>query len=335
MATHNALSRFAEHLPPKPYCTDDLTAGLQIRPLKTALERAYIQQNGPGMVWVLVYDIDRACIDPEDWWPVWENAGLPPPNMAAMNRRTKRGHLFYLLAAGVTRTELGHLAPLRYVASIEIAYSVALDADRGYAGLVCKNPFNDRWQVWEIHGIPYTLGELAGYVDLSSKAARAPFDASESFGLGRNCTMFDTGRNWAYRAIREYWAPNGAARWSKAVLGQLQAINGQFPQPLPYSEVKASAKSIANWTWQRMTPGGLQSLIERTHTPEKQAERGRKATNQASAGIASGQARRLSSEQDRATARLMRAQGHTHQTIAQALGVARRTVTDWLANFGR
>ena len=80
-----------------------------------------------------------------------------------------------------------------------------------------------------------------------------------------------------------------------------------------------------------MTPAGLQDLIERTHTPEQQAERGRKASNQVEAGIASGQARKLSSEQDMATARLMRAQGHTQQAIADALGVSLRTVKYWFA----
>ncbi len=318
------LDRFAEHLPRKPYCTDDLTTGLQIRSLKNALQRAYIQPNGPGMIWTMVYDIDHACVNPEDWWPIWETAGLPAPNMAVMNHRTKRGHLIYLLEAGVCRTELAHLKPLRYIASIERAYTVALDADIGYAGLICKNPFNDRWQVWEIHGNPYTLAELAAYVDLTAKAARLPSNASESFGLERNCTMFDTGRKWAYRAIREYWAPNGLDSWSKAVLERLQAINGEFPKPLPFAEVKATAKSITKWTWRNITPAGLQDLIERTHTPEQQAERGRKG------GIASGQVRKLSREQDRATARLMRAQGKSIRSIADALGVPHSTVQGWL-----
>lgn len=324
------LDRFAEHLPHKPYCTDDLTAGLQIRSLKTALQRAYIQHNHPGMIWAMVYDVDRACVNPTDWWPIWESVGLPPPNMAVMNKKTKRGHLIYLLEAGVCRTELAHLKPLRYIASIERAYTAVLGADPGYAGLICKNPFNDRWQVWEIHSNPYTLGDLAAYVDLTAKAARLPSDTSESFGFGRNVTMFHTGRKWAYRAVREYWAPNGLGRWSKAVLERLQAINGEFPQPLPFAEVKATAKSISGWTWRNMTPAGLQDLIERTHTPEKQAERGKRATNQAEAGIASGQARSLSSEQDRATARLMRAQGHTQRAIAAVLGVHRNTVSLWL-----
>jgi lambda repressor-like predicted transcriptional regulator len=329
------LDRFAEHLPHKPYCTDDLTAGLQIRSLKTALQRAYIQHNHPGMIWAMVYDVDRACVNPTDWWPIWESVGLPPPNMAVMNYRTKRGHLIYLLEAGVCRTELAHLKPLRYIASIERVYTAVLGADPGYAGLICKNPFNDRWQVWEIHGNPYTLDDLAAYVDLTAKAARLPSDASESFGLGRNCTMFDDGRFWAYGAVRAYWAPNGLGRWSKAVLERLQAINGEFPQPLPFAEVKATAKSISGWTWRNMTPAGLQDLIERTHTPEQQAERGRKATNQADiaamGGIASGQARKLSREQDRATARLMKAQGLSLREIAKTIGVSHESVRTWCA----
>ncbi|MBN6742749.1 replication initiation protein [Acidithiobacillus sp. MC6.1] len=120
-----ALDRFCEHLPPKPYCTDDLTQGLKIRALKSAIEKSYIQPNGPGMVWVMVKDIDRAVIDPSDWWPVWETAGLglPPPNMAVMNRKTGRGHLIYLLAAGVSKTSAARLAPLRYLSAVDLAYT--------------------------------------------------------------------------------------------------------------------------------------------------------------------------------------------------------------------
>jgi DNA-directed RNA polymerase specialized sigma24 family protein len=112
-------------------------------------------------------------------------------------------------------------------------------------------------------------------------------------------------------------------------------INRQFPEPLPESEVTSTAKSVGTWTWRNITPAGLQALIERTHTPERQAERGRKATNQAQiaalGGIASGQARNLSREQERATARLLRARGYAQQQIADEIGVPRRTVSRWLS----
>jgi hypothetical protein len=36
------LKPFLDHLPGKPYCTDDLSAGLRVLPLKAALGKAYI-----------------------------------------------------------------------------------------------------------------------------------------------------------------------------------------------------------------------------------------------------------------------------------------------------
>jgi DNA-binding NarL/FixJ family response regulator len=127
----------------------------------------------------------------------------------------------------------------------------------------------------------------------------------------------------------------------------------------------STAKSVGTWTWRNITPAGLQALIERTHTPERQAERGKKATNQAQiaalggvasgqvrtpeaqaergrkatnqaqiaslGGIASGEARRLSREQERATARLLRARGYTQQQIADEIGVPQRTISRWLS----
>ena len=326
------LQRFREHLPIKPYCTDDLGAGLRILPLRVALAKAYIQHNHPGMVWVLVFDVDRQVVDPNDFWPVWETSCLPVPNLATLTRSTGRGHLAYFLAAGVCTTSLARLKPMEFLAAIERAYTVALGADAGYAKLVTKNPHSDRWQVWEIHAQPYTLGELAEYVDLT--VHRPLPDASEAYGTGRNVTLFHQARFWAYSAIRDYWAPNGLPKWQKAVLGHVEALNGQFQRPLPHSEVKAIAKSIATWTWKKITPQGLRELIKATHTPEMQRERGKRNTpeQQSAKGRASGASRRASREQERATARLMRAKGITQQEIADVLGVTQQAVSKWLHN---
>ncbi|MDA8113360.1 MAG: replication initiation protein [Acidithiobacillus sp.] len=326
------LKRFRDHLPIKPYCTDDLGAGLKILPLRYALGKAYIQHNHPGMVWVLAFDVDREIVDPNDWWPVWDRAGLPEPNLATQTISTRRGHLLYFLEAGVCTTAAARLKPMEFLAAIERAYTVALGADPGYAKLVTKNPCCDRWLVWQIHAQPYTLGELAEYVDLTPH--RPLPEASASYGTGRNVTLFHETRFWAYGAIREYWSPNGLPRWHKAVLGHVEALNGQFQKPLPHSETKAIAKSIATWTWKKITPQGLRELIERTHSPEKQRERGKRNTpeQQATKGKASGEARRAAREDLRATARLMRAAGHTQQAIADALGVPQQTLSRWLRN---
>jgi hypothetical protein len=334
MAASVALKPFRDHIPVKPYCTDDLSAGLQIRPLQAAIGKAYIQHNGPGMIWTMAFDVDRPIVDPKTWSPVWEDANLQPPNVAVQTPSTGRGHLLYYLAAGVCTTSAARLKPMEYLAAIERAYTVALGADRGYAKLVTKNPFSQRWRVWEIHGNTYTLDELAAWVDLTSHSS--PPKVEEAYGTGRNVTLFHQARFWAYSAIRDYWAPGGLDQWHKAVLGRVEALNAQFSAPLPFSEVRAIAKSISRWTWRKITPQGLQEFVDRTHTPEQQRERGKRASNQAEiahlGGKASGEARRAAKEDVRTTAVLMWLAGQTTRQIAEQLGVHYATVSRWVSD---
>ena len=139
---------------------------------------------------------------------------------------------------------------MKYLAAIESAMTEKLQADRGFAGLLTKNPLHGHWQteIWTEH--EYTLDELADYLDLKGH----PRKGIESSGLGRNCELFDSVRQWSYKAIREFWAPNYKRYWNSAVYAHVEALNTQFKVPLPVSEVKAIAKSIANWTYREFTP---------------------------------------------------------------------------------
>ena len=49
---------FIGNLPTKPYCTDDLSTGLKIRPRDTALAFKYIQPNSPFYQHYFVLDLD-------------------------------------------------------------------------------------------------------------------------------------------------------------------------------------------------------------------------------------------------------------------------------------
>ncbi len=307
-----AVQQFVKHLPTKPYCSNNLSQGLKIRQINTALMHAYIQQNGPGMLWSLVFDLDYNVTE-----KAW--ADLPPPNFLARTKETGRAHLFYNLQAGVCTTSAARQKPIRYAAAIQRAFTKELRADVGYAGLVCKNPLNSRWETTPIHEEAYNLGDLAASVDLRS-APKEYITTKNAVGLGRNCTAFDVTRIWSYKAIREFWRPGGLDGWHAAVLTKIESVNSEFSKPLPFSEIKATAKSIARWTWRTITPNGMQNLIERTHGSEKQALRGKK----------SGEVRKAASEQARATARLLRAAGHTQAQIAKELGVSQQLVNSWL-----
>ncbi|MEZ9546520.1 MULTISPECIES: replication initiation protein [Vibrio] len=166
-----------ETLPHKPYCTDELGV-THIRPKNTAIKKKYLQVNQPELVTYLIFDIDR-----QGGVLAWYDSDLPTPYWTS---------------------DIAHSEPIRYAAAIESAMIERLKADRGFAGLLTKNPLHPHWQneFWTEH--EYTLDELADYLDLKGY----PLRGSEVSGLGRNCELFDSVRQWSYKAIREFWAPN-------------------------------------------------------------------------------------------------------------------------------
>ncbi len=310
---------FFAHVPRRPYCTERLDDGLRIRALATAKTHKYLQHNPPGQVWSLVIDIDRdvrTLVSGADW-------GLPGPEpyLAIINPDNGHAHLVYLLAAGVTRTQAARQAPLRYLAAVEQALTRKVGGDPAYSGLITKNPLHESWQTIERNPHRWTLGELAEAAQL--KAANDRHSAAvpaEARGMGRNVVLFDKARKWAYGSIAVFWRPGGFENWHQAVLAHLESLNGQFPAPLPFSEIKATAKSIARWTWRTLTPDRHYALVERTHTREIQAARGRR----------SGAVRRKMCQNIRGLARARAAQGMSYRKIAADLGISLGTVHNYL-----
>ena len=92
----------------------------------------------------------------------------------------------------------------------------------------------------------YTLDYLADFIELPKKLSKK----QEVSGLGRNCTLFDTVRKWAYTAVR---AHRGGvySTWLEEVTKHCLNVNEAFLEPLPYSEIKATAKSIATYCWKK------------------------------------------------------------------------------------
>lgn len=232
---------FYENLPYKPYCSDDLGHGVIIRPKRTAIQKQYIQHNPPCLITSLVFDIDRS-----DAYFSWSDANLPTPTWIAKNRLNGHAHIGYMLSAPVCTTHRAKQNVIEYLAKIEQAYSLALGADRGYSGLITKNPCHGTWEN-HIFGVqPYDLNYLADFVELQELKT----DLKEVSGLGRNCMMFDTVRYWAYKAIRAHRGSTFDI-WLGKVLEQCQNANSAFIEPLLYSEVKATAKSIARYCWKK------------------------------------------------------------------------------------
>lgn len=305
-----AFDLFAEdRLPRKPYCSDDLAQGLLIRPLHVALSKRYIQPNRPGMASYLAFDVDRP-----DAGAAWIDSNAPRPSFVIKNPDNGHAHYLYALEHAVCTTSAARLQPLRYLAAIERSISKELRADPGYSGLIIKNPSHHHWQTIITETRPYSLSDLASHLDLSAAPAR-PVER-DSWGLGRNCTVFDDLRFWSYKAVTGYWRPGGESAWLNAVRDHAHTLN-LFASPLQLKEVDQIAKSVGNWVWKRFNPRERRALIERTHTPEIQAKRGQ---------LKGAKLR----EQMMPTVLEMKAAGHSQSAIARETGISQQTIGNWL-----
>lgn len=295
---------FRERMPLHGFATDDLRNGLRKYAATEAIRLALLQFNAKHSIGWLAFDIDHEQAALE-----WEDRHAPAPNLIIINRDNGHAHYLYGLTAPVHNYNEARPKPQRYLAAIDVALTDKLGADPGYSKLICKNPLHDRWLTITPRLRLYDLDELADYVDLSKRLdARKRLPA---IGLGRNCSLFETLRRWAYRQRREPWLAE--SMFHDAVMCQGYVINAGFNTPLPHSEVRSTAKSVARWTWRKMSDEGFKA---------RQAILSRKAVQ---AHMAKAHERR-----DAILAAIDQCPTLTQEDIAALCGVTRRTVCNHL-----
>lgn len=167
--------------------------------------------------------------------------------------------------------------------------------------------------------------ELAEWVEveLSTRQLSQPRLDSDTFVLGRNFAMFELLRKWSYVEIRNFWEPNGQEAWRNTCRAKIdeiwdkESINwGLKDHCYDANERKATAKSVADWTWSKFTPATFRGLIERTHRPAEQQARNKKSVK----------VRQRARDLKRSQALAMREQGLTKKVIAAKLNLSLRTI---------
>jgi hypothetical protein len=132
--------------------------------------------------------------------------------------------------------------------------------------------------------------------------------------------MFDTVRKWAYKAIR---AHRGGIynTWLDEVIKHCLSVNEAFLEALPYSEIKATAKSIATYCWKK-DAYCYQEFIDRQ---SRKGVFGGKKSNSSHGGIA--RSRKYNEKRERALE--LRNKGFNNKEISLEIGVTTRTLRNW------
>ena len=323
------LSLFAERLPYRPYATNSLPTGLRVMPALLAMEKRYVQYNGPATINWLCYDIDRAYVPESEWRHV------PPANILVRNPENGHAHVLYGLGHGVTKTSAGRAGPLRLVSAVSEAFRHALDADTGFAELICKNPLHPHWQVETPRLELYDLHEMCEWVDLPAAERRIKATPKRQLnGAGRNCSLFDSLRTWGYKAYAAFSADSpmaldhkvrarGFDAWEAAVQEKARNLN-VFANPLPDKEVRTLAGSVAKWIWRQYTGTRRPGSTPDDMTPEVFA------LVQSNLGRLGNLAKWGDNSTKQAEAVRMAALGCTQAEIAADLEVNQATVSRWL-----
>lgn len=304
------LNDFFSNLAHKPYCSDELLHGLKIRPKTTAIKMQYIQGNQPCMLHYFFFDIDRS-----EAVMAWHDENLPNPYWTAQNPKNGHAHICYKLEIPLCTSEFGSQKAIAYASKVQAGLANKLGADVGYSHLITKNPFHKDWRIEFWSEQAYTLDYLADFVELPKKLTKK----QEQLGLGRNCTLFNNTRKWAYKAVREY---RGSVYdiWYTEVLKRCHEANNEFLEPLPYSEIKATAKSIAKYCWNNFSETGFSNW---------QSEKAKLANNRGACSLG-GRARSQQFNDLRQQALQLHIQGFNNTRLAEHLKVSRKTITRWL-----
>ena len=323
-----ALRQFVDDLPKNPYCTNS-KGFTYIRNKQNAIRHRYIQPNHPSICKWLWFDVDDV-----DAMYSWSNANLPPPQIVVKNPNNQHAHIGFRVKTPVGIGGRSSIKAMRYLASVQQALAVALGADKSYSGNLIKNPLyvkanapkqvlptwinedeyeengeRDEHETYIVWGAPssYTLAELADKADLNLLEDEK-YIAVNDAGFGRNCSLFETLRQIAYRL------PDKSYR---AVESYLKSIvddyNNRFDVPLPYNEVKHIIKSIARYCSRKDFIESHQRFLER------QAYRGAKG----------GKAKGKAYEQQKKLAIELYEKGMKKKDIAERVGVTPRTLTNW------
>ncbi len=194
------------------------------------------------------------------------------PNIVVYNPiKPERHQAFWLLRDPVyCQPAARSHAAYRFLRAIEAAHDTKYGCDPHFARYIHKNPL---WWLADTdfrHDRSYLLKEFSEVVDLSNyQRVRAGGRFVNS--TGRNDTLFNDLRHWAYRHAQEAQSSLGYDAWHKMVITRALSMNS-FEVPLERNEALSVAKSVSEFCYYRYQPKKGDYVL----TPEFKAAQARR-----------------------------------------------------------
>ena len=195
--SNEVIERFIKHLPEKVQSTDDFEYGIKYRKKEKALNYIYIGLNHLYRKYIVI-DIDK----PQSAF-LWEEKKLPPPSIITINPKNTHCHYLWEIKTPVIYTENGRVKPQQYFENTDLALTTILNADKGYTGYITKNPIHNTWKIIT-HHTSYEIEDFGEYIDVFSHKKQRKCKSIAESGEGRNVTLFNILREWAYVRVKQH-----------------------------------------------------------------------------------------------------------------------------------
>lgn len=268
-----ALNRVFEEASYLARCSDNKTA-MRVRPREHAIRYPYLQVNRLDRVSWLIFDLDHANS------LIWDDAGLPPPNLIVRNRHSGACHLYYAIIP-VCTSDSARDKPIRYMKAIYKAFVDRLKADPEYhGGPVAKTPGHPWWHTRELHSNVYELADLAECVELEPITPWGKGPDLDAVSHSRHCMLFENLRFFAYSIVNNEREHGSYDHFMQRLTAHAHNSNqfggrGVFRDDLPLSSIRSTVRSVARWTWNRYTGNsrchrGVMELDKSTPLEERQ-----------------------------------------------------------------
>lgn len=301
-----------EQIPPLAELYQDLPKTLRCSPHKhntdfrrkspqQVTKNAYIGYNTPKVTTFIVIDLDY-----DGSILAYYDQNVPRPQFVLKNPKNGHCQYVYRLKDPVSFFKNSRNAPIRLLNAVETALNDVLGGDKAFTGYLAKNALNASHEVYFTGAEPYTLNDLANYLDLSDLNNLQDHHAENDNCYGRNDAIFNAVRHLAYKIAFKC----NYTQIYEQCLAWCEQFNAKYSPKLPYNELKSISKSIA---------GYCTSERFRREFSELQAHRGAKG------GTAKGKT--YDDRRQRATELHM--QGVKQKDIAEQLGVNTRTLRNW------
>lgn len=238
------------YLPLRPLCTNDFIEGVYRQSRERALAGyKYIEANPRNVSDLLVVDIDDENARSMALW----GHNHMQPNVLVENPANGHAHAVWALQEPFSRTEYSRRKPLAFAAAVTEGLRRSCDGDKGYSGLMTKNPLHQAWESDLVTDHLYSLEELSHWLTESGDMPPTSWKRTKrrnTVGLGRNCSIFETARTWAYPLVRQYpdRSPASSNDLRLRIENKAKEINlVENVDPLTDQEVLQIAKSIHKW----------------------------------------------------------------------------------------